>query len=108
MAKNYVQDGEVLIFTAITAVLSGAVVVMGKRIGVALGDIAAGQSGPVQVTDVWQLPKLATDVVAQGDLLYWDAGNNRLTTTSAGNTLAGYAAYAAGNGASTVNIKING
>ncbi|MYM65436.1 DUF2190 family protein [Pseudoduganella sp. FT55W] len=107
MAKNYVQDGEVLSFTAITAVSSGAVVVIGKRIGIALGDIAVGQSGPVQVTDVWQLPKLTTDVVAQGDLLYWDAGNNRLTTTVGSNILAGYAAYAAGNGAGTVNIKIN-
>lgn len=108
MAKNYIQDGEVLSYTALAAVASGAVVLIGKKIGVALGDIAAGATGPVQVTDVWQLPKLSTDNVGQGDLLYWDAANSRLTTTAAGNTYAGFAAFAAGNTSATVNIKING
>ena len=107
MAKNYVQKGDVLTYTAVAAVAGGTVVLIGKRIAVVLGDIAAGASGTVQVTDVWNIAKLATDVVAQGDLLYWDAANNRLTTTAAGNTLAGYAAAAAGNGVATVSIKIN-
>lgn len=107
MAKNYVQKGDVLSYTAVAAVASGAVVVIGKRIGIVLGDIAAGATGTVQVTEVWNVTKLAADVVAQGDLLYWDAANSRLTTTAAGNTLAGYAAAAAGGGVATVSIKIN-
>lgn len=109
MAKNYVQDGEVLTYTAgATAIASGAVVLMGKRIGISLSDIPANGSGSVAVTDVWSIAKLSTDVVAQGDLLYWDSANSRLTTTASGNTLAGYAFAAAGNGVTTVNIKING
>jgi predicted RecA/RadA family phage recombinase len=109
MAKNYVQEGDVLAFTAGgAAIASGAVVLMGKRIGIALADIAANGTGTVSVTDVWTVAKLATDVVAQGDLLYWDAANSRLTATASGNTLAGFAAAPAGNGATTVNIKING
>ena len=108
MAKNYVQEGEVLDFVAGGApVASGAVVLMGKRIGIATADVAAGAKGAAAVTGVWNVAKLATDVVAQGDLLYWDAANNRLTTTVGANTLAGYAAAAAGNGVATVSIKIN-
>lgn len=108
MAKNYVSEGDVLDYTAGgSAIASGAVVLMDKRIGVAVADIAANATGAVHVAGVWTLAKLSTDVVAQGALLYWDSTNSRLTTTASGNTLAGYATAAAGNGVSTVNIKIN-
>ena len=50
---------------------------------------------------------LSTDSVAQGDLLYWDAANSRLTKTDTSNTLAGYAAAAAGAAVTTVDISIN-
>lgn len=105
--KNAVSNGNVLPFVAGTAVASGAVVLVGTRIGVAVADIAAGATGSVQVVGEFTVTKLGTDVVAQGALLYWDNTNRRLTTTAAGNTLAGFATAAAGNGATTVNIKIN-
>ncbi|MFZ3289264.1 MAG: DUF2190 family protein [Telluria sp.] len=109
MAKNYIQEGDVLDYTAGgAAIAAGAIALMGKRIGVVLADIAANAIGAVSVTGVWSIAKLATDVVAQGDLLYWDAANSRLTKSDVGNTLAGYAATAAGNGVATVSIKING
>lgn len=107
MTRKFVQPGEVMDYTAATAIASGDVVKIGARIGVALADIASGATGPVQVSGVFEIAKLTTDVVAQGDLLYWDDTNKRLTTTSVGNTLAGYAFSAAGNGAATVNIKLN-
>lgn len=108
MAKNYIQEGNVLSYTAGgTAVASGAVVLVGKRIGVALADIAANATGSLSMEGVWQIAKLATDVIVQGDLLYWDAANSRLTSTAGANTLAGYAAAPAGNGIAIVNININ-
>jgi predicted RecA/RadA family phage recombinase len=108
MSKNYIQEGDVLDYaTGGAAVASGAVVLMGKRIGVVLRDIPANSTGSASVTGVWSIAKLSTDVIAQGDLVYWDAGNSRLTSTAGGNTLAGYAAYAAGNGVTTLNTKIN-
>lgn len=108
MAKNYIQEGDVLDYVAGgTAVAGGAVVLIGKRVAIVLRDIAANSAGAASVTGVWQVAKLSTDNVAQGDLLYWDAANSRLTTTASGNTLAGFAANAAGAGVTTVNIKIN-
>ena len=107
MTTKFVQPGEVINYTAGANIASGQVVLMGVRIGVALTAIANGSTGPVQVTGVFAIAKLSTDVVAQGAALYWDNTNSRLTTTASGNTLAGYATAAAGNGAATVNIKIN-
>lgn len=107
MTTKYVQPGEVIDYTAGANIASGQVVLMTARIGVALAAIANGATGPVQVSGVFNIAKLSTDVVAQGALLYWDNSNSRLTTTASGNTLAGYAVAAAGNGVATVNIKLN-
>lgn len=108
MATNYVQEGDVLMVAAGgTPIASGAVILFGKRIGIAIANIGANESGAMAVEGVFSIAKLSTDVVAQGALLYWDATNLRLTTTASGNTLAGYAAAAAGNGATVVNININ-
>ncbi|MGK5069207.1 DUF2190 family protein [Janthinobacterium sp. RT4P48] len=107
MAKNYIQEGNVLSYTATAAVASGAVVVIGKRIAIALADIAVGETGAITIEGVFKVAKLGTDVVGQGDLLYWDAANSRLTATAAGNALAGFAADPAGAAVGTVNIKIN-
>lgn len=109
MAKNYTQTGDSLAYTngGGAAISSGSAFVMGARVAVALADIAVGESGTVAARGVFTLPKLGTDVVAQGALLYWDATNKRLTTTASGNTLAGYAAAPAGNGAVTVALALN-
>ena len=107
MAKNYIQEGDVLNFTAGANVSSGQPVLIGKRLGIALSDVASGANGSLAVEGVFTVTKVTADVVGQGELLYWDAAASKLTTTSAGNTLAGYAAAAAGNGVTTVEININ-
>lgn len=107
MATNYKQPGNVIDFTAGATTASGDGVLIGTRVGVAIHDVANGAVGQAQVTGVFNLPKLSTDVVTIGALLYWDNTNKRLTTTSAGNTLAGYAWAASGSGTATVDIKLN-
>lgn len=105
--KNFIQVGDVLDHTPVAAVASGAVVVIGVRVGIAVANIAAGETGALRVKGVVELAKLGTDTPAQGALLYWDATNSRLTTTASGNVLAGYAAKAAGSGVSTVWLHLN-
>lgn len=108
MAKNYVQEGDVIDYTTgADAVASGAVVVMGKRVGIALANIPPFSTGSVSVTGVWNQNKLASDVVALGDELYWDDVNDRLTKTAGSNVPAGFAFTSAGAGATAVNVKIN-
>lgn len=108
MAKNYVSEGDVLDFTnAGAAIASGAVVAMGKRIGIAVADIPTGSTGSVSVTGVWNVAKAPADDIQLGEPLYWDPANNRVTEVAGALNLAGYAAAPAGNGVATVRIKIN-
>lgn len=109
MAQNYVQEGDVLNYTNASGstITSGAAVLIGTWLGVALADIANGATGSVAIEGVFTVAKLGTDVVSQGAALYWDNTNKRLTTTVGSNTLVGYAFAAAGNGAATVQIKLN-
>lgn len=105
--KNLIQTGEMMDYTAGANIASGAVVLIGVRVGIATTDIANGAKGSLAMDGVYSVAKLSTDVVAQCVLLYWDNANSRMTVTAGGNTLAGYAIEAAGNGVATVKIRIN-
>lgn len=107
MAKNYIQPGEVLDHIAAAVITSGQAVLIGKRVGIALGKAAIGETVALQVKGVFNAPKVTANVVAQGDLLYWDNTAKLFTTTVASNTLAGYAAAAASGSATTVDIALN-
>jgi predicted RecA/RadA family phage recombinase len=106
--KNYVQEGKTLTLTAPAAVTSGQLVVVGSIIGVAAFDAASGGEVEVTVEGVFELPKSATDVIAQGDKLYWDSGQSTLTKTAGTGSkpMVGVATEAAGNGSSTVNCRL--
>jgi predicted RecA/RadA family phage recombinase len=107
MTTNFIQPGEVIDHTPGSAVSSGDVVVMGVRVGIALADIEAGAVGAVQVSGVFELPKLSTDVIAQGALVYWDTTPGEITVVVGSNVVAGYAVAAAGNGVTTCKVKLN-
>lgn len=105
--KTAVSEGLTIDHTPAAARAAGAATLIGLRIGVAVNDVAISTPGVFRMRGVFTLPKLTTDAPAQGALLYWDNTNLRLTTTSAGNTLAGYAFAAAINGDTTVRCAIN-
>lgn len=109
MASNYLFTGDVLDYTngGGATIASGAPVLVGNRLGIALVNIPAGGTGSVRMRGVFTVAKLSTDAVAQGDLLYWDATNSRLTTTASTHKLAGFSAAAAGAGVTTVAISLN-
>lgn len=79
MAKNHYQEGSVIDWTNDTgaAIASGAVVVVGNLLGVALVDIPIAGSGSVQIDQVWTLPKVAGTAFTAGEAVIWDvsAGN---------------------------------
>jgi predicted RecA/RadA family phage recombinase len=106
--KNFVQQGNTITVTAPAAVASGQVVVVGSLVGVAAFDAASGADVEVTVEGVFELPKVATDVIAQGDKLYWDSGEAKLTKTAGTGSkpMVGVATVAAGNGGATVNCLL--
>jgi len=108
MATNYLQKGDVIDYVNDSEedIASGEVVLIGKRIGVALTDIVQDAVGAIQVVGVFQLPK-AAEVISIGTLLYWKASDQHLTKTATGNILAGFACTSASAADTTIAIKIN-
>ena len=104
--KNFVAEGHTVDHAPTAQRLAGAATLIGTMLGVAVSDVAANVPGVFRIRGVFTLPKLSTDVVAQGVLLYWDDANRRLTVTASGNTLVGKAYAAAGSGEATVAIKL--
>lgn len=108
-----IKSGNVSIdHTPGSAVTAGVLqVVAGATAGFLLGypprDIAANEQGVLDIDGVWEETKLSTDVMTVGDIIYWDAGNSRLTLTSAGNKKAGQCLKSAGNGVTTVRFLLN-
>lgn len=113
MAKNYIQNGEVINFTnSGSAIVSGAVVVVGNLVGVALTNIGTNETGAVAIEGVFELPKATAAVIAVGEKVLWDvsAGNfdAKSATPATGDISNACAAMAAaGNGATTVKVKLN-
>ena len=105
MNARYWQRGETLDYTAEEAVANGQVVSLGNRIGVAGNDIAEGATGALHVTGVYVMKK-ASEKIAMGTQVYYDATADEITTTEKGNVPAGYAAATAEASDTTVLVNI--
>lgn len=104
--KNYVQAGVNLTLPAPAAIISGDVVVVGDIRGVAAGDAAIGEDCDVVTEGVFELPKVAADEFALGDLVYWDAATKVVTSTATDNTKIGVAVTIAAVASSAVHVKL--
>lgn len=106
--KNYVQKGDNITVTAAAVATSGQGVLIGNLFGIAAGDAAIGEDLDLVTVGVFTMPKVSTDVLAVGDLVYWDAANSLVTASEAAgaNELIGLAVTAAANPSGTVNVKI--
>lgn len=91
-----------------SAVAAGDPVLVGTRVGIALGDIASAAAGEVAMDEVWKIAKAAPLVITQGDLVYWDATDENVNKTATDNTLAGFAFASAASADTTVLVKLNG
>jgi predicted RecA/RadA family phage recombinase len=112
MATNFVQAGDVIDYTAGADIASSDVVVVGSLVGVAHNDIANGSVGPVGISGVYSLPKVSASVIAAGETVNYDvsasAFDDNLATPATGDLSGGCVAVeAAGNGDTTVLVKIN-
>lgn len=115
MATNYVQDGSVIQWTnGGSAVSSGDVVVIGSNgdaiLGVALVDIANGETGSVQIEGVFDLPKVDAAVIAQGEYVIWDSSagkfDDNAATPASGDVSDGAIAWEDLGATTSENIKV--
>ncbi|MEM6890268.1 MAG: capsid cement protein [Pseudomonadota bacterium] len=108
--KNYVQPGDSITLTAATVASSGDGVLVGSLFGIASGDAAIGEALVLTTKGVFTLSKPTTDVMAVGDVLYWDDSAGLVTTNddTGANPRVGLAVTAAGNPSGSVNVRLDG
>lgn len=111
--KNFVMKGDVIAYTNSggTTIASGSVILIGVLLGVAVADIAPGESGAVRISGVVALPKNPATAVAAGDALDYDVSAKRLDKVGspAAGDLVGccVAVTPAGSSADTVEVLLN-
>ena len=110
MARNFVQEGDVMDLTAPYDVASGAGFLVGSLFAVALGAASNGGAVRGKTTGVFDLVKAASQAWTVGVKVYWDNTAKNCTTTVGSNTLIGVAAAAVGSGAgeTTGRVRLNG
>ena len=108
--------GESVNYTAGATISSGDVLVLGTNstliMGVALEDIANGSIGAVAIEGVYNLPKVSAAVIVQGESVIWDSSasefdDNQATPASGDISACCVAVESAGNGVTTVAVKLN-
>ena len=105
---TYVSEGNSIPYTPSGSSLSaGQVVDLGTFVGVAITDIADGQTGALAIEGIFDFAKYTGNTFSIGDIVYWDEGTNTATSTSGySEATIGKAVKAAVSGDSTVRVKL--
>lgn len=119
MATNYVQNGDVIDYTNAGAdIASGAVVIVGANgdamVTVALNDIPTGETGPLGISGVFDVPKADAAVITQGEFVTWDASagtfDDNAAVAASGDVKDGAVAFETKGATSgeTIKVKLTG
>lgn len=107
--KNYIQNGDMIAATApVGGVTSGQGHLVGSLFGIAAVTAAEGEAVEIATTGVFDLPKDIATVVDQGDRVAWDNNAKEIAQPGVGLYPVGIAVLAAGNGTTTVRVRLDG
>jgi len=106
--KRTREEGTILVTNVGTVKAAGQLIVVGELVCChKAAQAISALDCPVWVEGVEILyAKLTTDLVTEGLKLYFDAGNDRLTTTASTHKLAGLAAAAAATTVATCRVHL--
>ena len=104
--SKFIRNGKTMPFTATAALAVGDVVVVGSIVGVAQNAAAIGEVVELALEGVYEVPKVAATVIAQGAMLYWDESESEATTTATGNVAMGFAFAGGASADETVLCKL--
>lgn len=104
---RFVMHGDVIPFTnGGTARAAGEMLKVGQIVGMTTHPVAANAVGSLQIEGVVEAEKnAASDDITAGAAVYLNS-TDKITTTASGNTFAGHAAAASGNGPANVLVKL--
>lgn len=107
--KNHIQKGEVITVPApIGGVASGEGVIIGNIFGIAAYAAAVGEPVELATIGVYQLPKATAAVLTVGARVAWDNTAKNINVPGTGRFLMGIATEAAGNGITSVAVRLDG
>jgi predicted RecA/RadA family phage recombinase len=107
--KNAVQDGRVITVPAPAGgIASGSALLVGSLFGVAAYTAAEGEPLELVTIGVFRLPKAGPAVFTPGARVAWDAAAKLINVPASGRVPIGVATEAAGNGTTTVSVRLDG
>jgi len=107
--KNYLQNGDIVrVTTPAGGIASGDPLIVGGIFGIAAYSSAEGDPVELSTTGVFQLPKASAAVLTVGARVAWDNTAKEVATPAAGRFPIGLAVEAAGNGVTSVAVRLDG
>lgn len=107
--QNYIQNGHVIIVTTPAGgITSGEGLIVGSIFGVAAYSAAEGDMLELVTTGVYKLPKATAAVLIVGARVAWDNTAKNINVPGAGRFPVGVATEAAGNGVTSVAVRLDG
>lgn len=101
-------DGRVIPYTCTKEVTVGDVIPLGvSMIGIAVNSGLIGEEISVELEKVWTIKAKTADVIAVGDVVYWDDTEKEITKEATDNIYAGRAMSSKAAVAGTVEVKLN-
>lgn len=107
--QNFIQNGHVIRVTAPTGgIASGDGLIVGGIFGIAAYSSAEGDPVELGTMGVYQLPKATAAVLTVGALVAWDNTAKNINVPGTGRFPLGIATEAAGNGTTSVAVRLDG
>ena len=102
----YVQKGQNIDYTAAADVAYMEIVPLTACVGIALEPIAAGGTGTVSLTGVYDMPAATSLAIAVGDKVYWNETNKNIDKTADTGIPAGIAVAAKAEAGNVARVRI--
>ncbi len=107
--QNFIQNGHVItVPTPTGGIASGEGMIVGSIFGVAAYSAAEGDPLELATTGVYKLPKATAAVLTVGARVAWDNTAKNINVPGAGRFPVGIATEAAGNGITSVAVRLDG
>ena len=107
--KTFIQPGNIItVVTPVGGITASQGLLIGGLFGIATSDALHGDDVEIAVTGVFDMPKASAAVIAQGDQVAWDDSAKEIVLPGVGFYPIGVATKAAGNGTTTVSVRLDG
>ncbi len=107
--KTYIQNGHVItVPTPASGIVSGEGLIAGNIFGIAAYSAAEGDPLELATTGIYKLPKATAAVLTVGARVAWDNTAKQVNAPGAGRFPIGIATEAAGNGITSVAVRLDG